>query len=654
MRFCPFCSAENADEATHCAVCARRLPKLPPRRATSTGSDGEGQRPGKPGAPRRAATPTPPPPPRRATSAEGLPAPHSRRSTSGGRPPSAADTSSPGFHLGPAARRRTVEPEPPRSAGDPARRATDRPAGKNGAPRLRTTDADEWDDAPATVIDSEWAADETTHALDPDSDSDVTTMEAEPVVAAEPSPAPERPATPVPERPATPVPERPATPAPERAVSVAPESEFDSDMDAQTRLDSSPGPQRASSARADTRGDGEGPGDFRRLETPPALPEAPRPGSESASGKVRGTTDTNAPPPTRSPLPAPSDYAPVAVAPIPEVPEAGWLQAASYAVGFARARWQRRSAIKELNIEIAKDTAALDSLLGELGRTARSLKVETRPLSAENKVLDEAEARRHKAERECSELSNRQAEENERFGDSERDREQKAEDAEKRYDRSKEDLAALEAQRRGLRDKRKAIDRQQKGLIKSAEDREAQANKSESDEQRRVLRQSANDFRRDAAALDPERQDIERRLSALEKPISQSSAKVEALKLELDSARRGLADVREGHRHRLAEIEAEQGRKTRELAQAEAEIQRRLVTLGTLVNLNRIDRREFVELYERIDGLRGAIGRRATEIDRLTAERQAYDRQSLVRGVVALGAGGILLITVIAIVLAVL
>ena len=196
--------------------------------------------------------------------------------------------------------------------------------------------------------------------------------------------------------------------------------------------------------------------------------------------------------------------------------------------------------------------------------------------------------------------------------------------------------------------------RSQKQLIKSAEDREAQANKTDADDQRRVLRQSANDFRRDAAALDPERQDIERRLSALEKPITQSAAKVEALKIELDSARRGLADVREGHRHRLAEIEAEQGRKSRELAQAEAEIQRRLVTLGTLVNLNRIDLPEFVELYERIDGLRGAIGRRSTEIDRLTAERQAYDRQSLVRGVVSLGLGGIVLITIVAVALALL
>ena len=36
--------------------------------------------------------------------------------------------------------------------------------------------------------------------------------------------------------------------------------------------------------------------------------------------------------------------------------------------------------------------------------------------------------------------------------------------------------------------------------------------------------------------IDPERQDIERRLSALDKPISKATAKTETLKAELESA----------------------------------------------------------------------------------------------------------------------
>src|SRR5690606_16155732 len=123
---------------------------------------------------------------------------------------------------------------------------------------------------------------------------------------------------------------------------------------------------------------------------------------------------------------------------------------------------------------------------------------------------------------------------------------------------------------------------------------------------------------------------------------------------ELDAARRSLSDAREGHRHRLAELEAEHGRKSRELSQAEAEIQRRMVTLGTLINLNRIEGPEFAELYARIDALRGAIGARSTEIDRLGAEREAYDKGSLTRGFVVLGCGLVVLITLIVILIAIL
>ncbi len=171
---------------------------------------------------------------------------------------------------------------------------------------------------------------------------------------------------------------------------------------------------------------------------------------------------------------------------------------------------------------------------------------------------------------------------------------------------------------------------------------------------RTELRRQAQDHRREAAALEPERQDLDRRLAALERPIADAQGKVDAAKAEVDAARRSVADAREGHNHRLAEIEAEQKRKTREIGLADAEIQRRLVTLGTLVNLNRVERPEFTDLYERIDRLRGAIAARTTEIEKLTAEREAYDKGSLVRGLVVIGAGVVGVVTLLVILLALL
>ncbi len=79
-----------------------------------------------------------------------------------------------------------------------------------------------------------------------------------------------------------------------------------------------------------------------------------------------------------------------------------------------------------------------------------------------------------------------------------------------------------------------------------------------------------------------------------------------------------------------------------------------MVTLGTLVNLNRIEDPQFSELYTRIDRLRGAITARTTEIEKLAAEREAYDRGTLVRGVATIGGAILILITLIVIVTAIL
>ena len=50
---------------------------------------------------------------------------------------------------------------------------------------------------------------------------------------------------------------------------------------------------------------------------------------------------------------------------------------------------------------------------------------------------------------------------------------------------------------------------------------------------------------------------------------------------------------------------------------AQAEIHRHEVTLGTLINLHRIEDPDFHDLYARMDRLRSAIGARGAEIDRL-------------------------------------
>jgi hypothetical protein len=390
---------------------------------------------------------------------------------------------------------------------------------------------------------------------------------------------------------------------------------------------------------------------------PPAYPTLARDSSDPihiAAKQARGEGD---PPPTRiqrSEALADRPFAPPQVNPIPEIPEPGLLNASKYAVRFGRARWQRRGAIKTLGAEIKQDTEALDQVLGALGRVARNAKVEGRVFSAENAAITAAEERMGALGIEHGDVDARKADENSKFVDVERERNIKLSEAERLVDEAQKELSHLEGRRRGLRDKRKEVERRQRAYLKSAEDNDRSAGASGMGETRAELRRSAEQHRKEAAALEPDRQDMDRQLASLERPIGEATARLDAAKAELDAAKRSLNDAREGHTHRLAELDAEQKRKSREIGQAEGEIQRRLVTLGTLVNLNRIEDPQFDELYQRIDRLRGAITARTTEIEKLTAEREAYDRGVLVRGVATIGGAIVALIALIVILRAVL
>ncbi len=392
---------------------------------------------------------------------------------------------------------------------------------------------------------------------------------------------------------------------------------------------------------------------------------------------TRGRGDDGVdPPPTRIHRPeahVDRPFTPPTISPIPEIPEPGLLNSARYTVRFAKARWQRRGAIKTLGADIKKDTDALDQVLGALGGVARTAMVDGRVFSGENAAITAAEQRAAQMTKEHNDVDARKLDENSKFADIERERNAKLAEAERMVDEAQKELAQLEAQRRGLRDKRKELERRQKAYLKAAEDNERRAStlpvtrtvsgspgKAAEDNERQLsgadpgesreeLRRAAEQHRREAAALEPERQEIDRRVASLERPISEATAKLDAAKAELDAAKRSLSDAREGHTHRLAELDAEQKRKAREIAQAEAEIARRLVTLGTLVNLNRIEDPQFAELYQRIDRLRGAITARTTEIEKLTAEREAYDRGNLVRGLAAIGGAILVFIALIVI-----
>ena len=338
------------------------------------------------------------------------------------------------------------------------------------------------------------------------------------------------------------------------------------------------------------------------------------------------------------------------VDPVPEVPAAGSINAARYLLQFSRARWKRRSIIKKLSVKIETYTYLLDGELGTLGKQVRSIGFACSELSVENAAIDEAESRRSRLDWECTELSQRAAEENARFEELESERQDKLNDVTSMAKKVEADIASLETRRRALRTDLRAYTRQSKEFDKQIKGCSTSGSRDQLDNNQLAMSDTWRTLHDQQAKLQSQIKQAQEAVESLQSPLDESRLRQQSLKMDVESARRSLSDAREGHRFKLAEIEAERGRKNRELELAQSEIDRRIVTLGTLVNLQRIDRSEFSEHYNRIDQLRAAIQARTKDLERLTAEREAYDRKSLIRGALVLTTAVVLFLTIVAIV----
>jgi chromosome segregation ATPase len=169
---------------------------------------------------------------------------------------------------------------------------------------------------------------------------------------------------------------------------------------------------------------------------------------------------------------------------------------------------------------------------------------------------------------------------------------------------------------------------------------------------RSALRRSAEELRSDAARLEPERSELEKRLEKNEQPLAAAATHDDAARADLEATRKAQGDATAGHRHRRAELEAEAAKQTRARVDATNEIARRLVTLGTLLNLNRVAAPDLDVLYTRVDGLRTSIGAREREIDRLRVEASRSDPRAVSRGAAVIIGAVVILIALVCLLIA--
>ena len=527
MRFCPFCSAENADELAVCQACGRRLPPLPPRRARNAPPTGI-QLPPRPASPRAAAdagaepvdeaAADPPSGPHVAPSGPRItprPArdrrPRARGAAAGCRRRThrAASTIAPS---GPMPRRRTRDRRAPtrrssrvrrRPRRDDLGRALSRDTGDAAcrSPPGGRCDAGR-DSAPALAAA---ARRRPVAAGPPLSDARATSCSTR----CRPGPPPRAASPPPADRASSAIAAAATTrsPPPLRAGAFEP---------AEDVVGAAADPARPTSAAADSaavpcrRANAFAGDEFYTVPAAAARSHVDR-------GRLARAAPTgDEPPPTRihrAEAHADRPFTPPKVAAGARDPGARPRQRGALRVPVrARALAAPRRDQAARRRDQAGHRGARSGARCARPRRARRARRGPRVLRRERRDQRRRGARRVAQQGARRRRRRARPRRTRKFVDVERERNAKLAEAERMVEEAQRELQHLEAQRRSLRDKRKELERRQKAYLKNAEDNDRQAGSAPMGDQRQELRRVAEGHRKEAAALEPDRQEIDRRL----------------------------------------------------------------------------------------------------------------------------------------------
>src|SRR5688572_7559732 len=201
---------------------------------------------------------------------------------------------------------------------------------------------------------------------------------------------------------------------------------------------------------------------------PPPIPITPAPILVRKEDTPSGAT-TTLPPPGIEDLPS------AGLPPLPDTPDTGLVDSTRYTIAFAGARVARAKAIRLLQVEVESQVAALDSVLGLLGREVRAAKIDHRAFREENRALEAAEANRSIAEKTLGDLVSRRGEEVLKYEDIQAELSAKLAQREEDAKKAARQLAEMDARRKHLRERKRDLEKSHREKVKSAEAREGQA-----------------------------------------------------------------------------------------------------------------------------------------------------------------------------------
>jgi hypothetical protein len=377
--------------------------------------------------------------------------------------------------------------------------------------------------------------------------------------------------------------------------------------------------------------------------TPPTgTPVTPAPAGPPATGPLRAVTSS------LSVLPMPP---PASLLPIPAAPSSsGALPAIAYLFPVAHGILVRRREQARIRRNLYQVQQSLDGILLRLGRVAFEERAEAAPLKDEMDLLRQAASRRDEARRETERLQGVRTSEQQRRSDMELEQKDAIVALTREAEQLQGELQARADQRRQLVAELGRIEAELRRLLRTAERADARAGKVQAlDPQAASQARAVGDSARgQAEALQPRREALLREAQALEEPIATLTQQLGVVRSDLGLKRQELRRMQAETAQLLRAIDEDMRLCQADREAAEREMQQRMMTIGTLVNLYRMSGERYAPLYHKVDEVKAQLTSYEAILARLDTECVSYDRQAVQKGLLVLGAMGLLACLIIA------
>ncbi|MCS6914950.1 MAG: hypothetical protein RMK29_11440 [Myxococcales bacterium] len=329
--------------------------------------------------------------------------------------------------------------------------------------------------------------------------------------------------------------------------------------------------------------------------------------------------------------------------PIPAAPSAPGLMAAlRYLWPVARGLWARRKEQGHIRRNLVRMQQSLDGILLRLGRVAFEEGLDTPHLREEMSLLRLADKRRSYALDQTTQLLTVRQTEEQRRSVQEAELQRQIAALSREAEQLDAELRQRAAERRRLLGELSAIDADLRRLARIAEQAELRAAQAQGPAASQ-WRARAESARGQSEALRPQREARQRNAEALEAPMAELTQRLAVTRSELGLRRQELRRQQHEKTKLLAELDADMRRSQAEQEAAEREMQQRMMTIGTIVNLNRPVGARYEPLYQEIDEVKAQLTAYEATLARLDTESISYDQEAVQKGLLLLGGMGFLL-----------